>query len=470
MGSGQEQYEEVLDFLKDKRSEVQYAAAEALLGFTEESSFLEYCRQCPRLVARPMLRIIEKDPLEVSTKDARQAALKCLVNLAGVPAVCSELVELRAPGRCIDVLRTLWLDGNADDVHWFTMLLANLSTTEKGQAAFAVNSKDLMFVLSLYIGEVQPKPTEDFKDRLLWAGKTLQNVCAAKCGRAVIVAEVPGLRRLAKELVIPARRHRRSEIMGIFKNLCNDKECHEAVIESGFFLRAACFLYPEGEPEDRRKALPEPVLEEMQGFTSDITIRRLGAEALFSLAGSEEGRLYLHENGCYELLRAWHEKEKDDDTIKLITDAVPLVFLTEEDLKKGITMVPAKDEGIELQGPAAEQGQTQQGPDRGEVGEDEVIYPPASSHAFSASSSKLPATPEDKAERVAKAKEHISKCEDSSASVTEASGSKGGGYAASNPPEAPAKVDLASENAGEEKMEIGGLFDDISSDDEKDKK
>jgi hypothetical protein len=93
MGSSNEQYQEVLEFLKDKRPDVQCAAAEALLGFTEDQSFLEYCRQCPRLVARPMLRIVEKDPLEVSTRDAREAALKCLVNLASVPAFVQSLLS-----------------------------------------------------------------------------------------------------------------------------------------------------------------------------------------------------------------------------------------------------------------------------------------------------------------------------------------------------------------------------------------
>jgi len=458
MGSSNEQYQEVLEFLKDKRSDVQCAAAEALLGFTEDQSFLEYCRQCPRLVARPMLRIIEKDPLEVATREAREAALKCLVNLASVPAVCAELVELRAPGRCIEVLRTLWLDGNADDVHWFTMLLANLSTTEKGQAAFAVNPKDLMFILSLYIGEVQPKPKDDIQDRLLWAGKVLQNVCAAKVGRAAIVTEVPGLTRLAKDLAVPARRHRRSEIMGIFKNLCNDTECHDAVIDSGFFLRIACFLYPEGESEEHRKALPEGVLEEMQGFTADVAIRKLGAEALFLLAGSKEGRLYLHENGCYELVRAWHLKEKDDDAIKLLTDTVPLVFLTEDDLQKGMTMVPAKDAGVDLQEASASSSAApivQQG---NETGKDGVLHAPATSHAFSAPPDSAV---QSKAERLAKAAEQISK--------PEASATSGGGYAASNAPLAPARAE--SNDAGEEKVEISGLFDDIvSSDDEKEKK
>lgn len=469
MALGNEQFEEVLAFLKDTRSDVQCAAAEALLGFTEDPSFLEYCRKCPRLVARPMLRVIEKDPLEDSTSDAREAALKCLVNLAGVPPVCAELVELRAPGRCIEVLRTLWLNGNANDVHWFTMVLANLSTTEKGQVAFALNSKDLMFILSLYTGEVQPKPKDDFADRLLWAGKVLQNTCASKAGRAVIVSEVAGLKRLAKDLVDPTRRHRRGDIMGIFKNICNDKECHDVVIESGFYLRMACFLYPEGEPQERRQSLPEPVLEEMQGFTADIAVRKLGAEALFALAGSVEGRLYLNEGGCYELLRAWHLKEKDDDTIKLISDTVPLVFLSEEDLQKGITMVEAKREGIDLQGPVASSSSStmESVPETGEVGKDGIMYPPATSHAFSAPDS-MPSTLQNKAERVAKTKEHLGELEKT---ADQASGAMGGGYAASKPPAAPAKADSAhNDDAGEEKTEIAGLFDDISSDEEKDKR
>lgn len=442
MALGKEQYEEVLNFLKDTRSDVQAAAAEAVLGLTEDVSFVEYCRQCPRLVARPMLRVIEKDPLEKSTEDARENALKCLVNLAGTPALCSELVELRAPSRCIEVLRELWLNGNDGHVHWFTMLLANLSTEEKGQAAFALNVKDLMFILSLYTGEVQPKPKDDFTDRLLWAGQVLHNVCASKAGRAVVVSEVPGLQSLARDLTVPSRRHRRGDIMKIFKNLCNDKECHDVVIKSGLYLRIACFLYPEGEPEERRKQLPEPVLEEMQGLTADIAVRRLCAESLFTLAGSPEGRVFLKEGGCYELLRAWHLKETDEQTIKLIVDTVPLVALSEEELEKGVTLVPASQEGVELK---AGGGYSSSSPPLPEIGENGVLHAPATSHAFSAPES----TPskETKMERLAKA-EALAKSDGDSAPAAEAS----------------------KDNTGEERVEIAGLFDDISSDDEKDKK
>jgi hypothetical protein len=461
MSSNNEQYEEVLGFLKDTRTEVQAAAAEAVLGLTEENSFVEYCRTCPRLVARPMLRIIEKDPLEKSTDEARENALKCLVNLAGTPAVQSELIELRAPSRCIEVLRELWLNGNNSHVHWFTMLLANLSTEEKGQAAFALNIKDLMFVLTLYTGEVQPKPKDDIADRLLWAGKVLHNVCASKAGRAVIVTEVPGLRLLAKDLNAPSRRHRRGDIMSIFKNLCNDKECHDVVIQSGFYLRMACFLYPDGEPEERRRQLPEPVLEEMQGFTSDIAVRRLGAESLYSLAGSKDGRVFLKEGGCYELLRAWHLKETDEQTIKLIVDTVPLVHLSEEELEQGLTMVPASQEGLDLSAvPAPSSSASEPLP---EIGEESVLYPPASSHAFSAPDS-TPSS-ETKAERLARA-EALAKPDGGSAKAT----AGGAGYAKGTSVPVAAKAREDDDGKEEEKMEIEGLFDDISSDDEKDKK
>jgi len=155
---------------------------------------------------------------------------------------------------------------------------------------------------------------------------------------------------------------------------------------------------------------------------------------------------------------------------------VPLVYLTEEELEKGITMVVAAKEGIDLkqgEAPSSSSSTVQAVPEESEVGPDGCMYPAATSHAFSAPDPEPSAIPQTKAERIAKAKENLANGEKGHASGNEAAGSKGGGYAGSNPSVAPAKLDSAKaskDDAGEEKMEIEGLFDDISSDEENDKK
>ncbi len=44
-----------------------------------------------------------------------------------------ELVALNAPKRLTESLRAGWLEGRAQMAHWYSMLLANVSTCKKGQ-------------------------------------------------------------------------------------------------------------------------------------------------------------------------------------------------------------------------------------------------------------------------------------------------------------------------------------------------
>lgn len=49
------------------------------------------------------------------------------------PDLFKELVALNAPKRLTESLRAGWLEGRAQMAHWYSMLLANVSTCKKGQ-------------------------------------------------------------------------------------------------------------------------------------------------------------------------------------------------------------------------------------------------------------------------------------------------------------------------------------------------
>lgn len=141
---------------------VQRFAAEGVLAQTESQAFLDYCRRQPRKVAKFLLRLAEKAEADAATsraaalvaagggavgeKAARQAAmeaaaasaagsaaLQALVNISTVPAVCEELLELSAVRRVCEAMRGGWLEGRSGLVHWYAMLLSNLTTSPKGQ-------------------------------------------------------------------------------------------------------------------------------------------------------------------------------------------------------------------------------------------------------------------------------------------------------------------------------------------------
>jgi len=50
--------------LEDQKAEVRRLAAEGVLGQTEDTDFLDFCRREPRKCARPLLRLAEKAELD----------------------------------------------------------------------------------------------------------------------------------------------------------------------------------------------------------------------------------------------------------------------------------------------------------------------------------------------------------------------------------------------------------------------
>ena len=68
--SQDQEFSELLGFLQDQKPEVRRFAAEGVLGQTEDTDFLDYCRRNPRTAARPLLRLAEKAESEVSEAEA----------------------------------------------------------------------------------------------------------------------------------------------------------------------------------------------------------------------------------------------------------------------------------------------------------------------------------------------------------------------------------------------------------------
>lgn len=357
----EETFTELIGFLQDKKFEVQRLAAEGVLEYTESQDFLEYCLRKPRAVSKGLLRLAErseaassslsapaaesepkKSEKQLAMEDAQAAAagaaaLKALVNLSTVPSVCKELNSMSACRRICENMRNGWLEGRADLVHWYAMLLANLTTSTDGQKSLCAEEALLRFLVAAFVGKARPPPRDGYDDPLQCLGKVICNVCALQEGRKVLAGEGagPSLKMLAAEL---GDRGRRADIVSIFRNLCIDQACHPAILETDLLARLARFVYPweQAEPE-RRAELPDELREVLQAdgaaLTTDSMVRHAVSNAVLGLCRSAEGRKYLRDGGCYEVLRSWHLEESNEDTRASIEAAVPLVRHSEEELQ-----------------------------------------------------------------------------------------------------------------------------------------
>lgn len=367
-GYSDEEYAELLKFLENTRFDVQRMAAEGVLGFSEDMSFVDYCKRNPRSVARPLLRLAERVEAqacqggaednddddgrrknkkaakleaaqEADADAAGTAALTALVNVSVIPPVRDELIKLNAPRRAAETLRSGWLEGRASHAHWYAMLLANTTNTKDGQDALTKDEPMLRFLFAAYVANVRPPPRDGYDDPLGFLGKVLTNVCALPEGRSAIAGGDDGPAAVERLLAQLTSRNRRSDILFVLRNLCVDEDCHGTVVAADFLPSAAVFLYPLEETEKaQRELLPESLLLRLASagaaLTGDDAVRLAASGCLAGLTRSAKGREYLRSAGGGEVVRAWSEHEKDDETKAALAHVAQLLRSSESDIER----------------------------------------------------------------------------------------------------------------------------------------
>lgn len=264
--------------------------------------------------------------------------MQALVNCSGIPQVRDELIAMNAVRRCVDALRGGWLEGRADLAHWHVMLIANITSVKAGQEALCDEAM-LSFLLAAYFMKPRLPPRDGYDDPMLCIGKAVCNMTAIPEGRKLLAGgdSEQVFSTLAVLVAELADRERRPDVLAIFRNLCADKDCHAALVKVSLMATMAHFLCPwDKAPQEKRDTLPEDLRASLEGsaLAGDVSTRCTAAHCIVGLCQTEAGRDYLKRNGCYEVMRAWHLEETDEDTKQAIEVAVPAVHLTEEQLQE----------------------------------------------------------------------------------------------------------------------------------------
>lgn len=363
-----EEYLELVGFLQDPKFEVQRAAAEGVLAQTENQEFIGFCKRYPRKVARPLLRLVERaedraagggaseeDKKEkVSAKDrvladeAGADALKAMVNVSTIPLVRDEFVSLNAPKRAANALRGGWLEGRAGLAHWHVMVLANLTSCQKGQEALCGEDGEplLRFLLAAYVAKPRPPPRDGFEDPLICLGKVIGNVCALEAGRRLFASGEQGPATLAAIAQEMTDRNRRADVLQALSNACLDEECHGAVVQINMIARMSRFLYPWDKVDaDKRTGLGADLLEALASegatLTGDAGVRRAAATCILGLCRSAAGRDHLREAGAVEVVRAWTQEESDREVREMLEAIMPEINISEEELEARVAEAKA---------------------------------------------------------------------------------------------------------------------------------
>jgi len=370
-----QEFKELIGFLQDAKPEVQRSAAEGLCGLTVDQGFIGFCKREPRAVAKPLLRLIERaeERFAASTAAAESvagqkqaqkvvvaaaqagetasSALQARVNLSRLPAVQEELVRLNATRRIAESIRSGWMEGRAERAHWQAMLLANLSTAKAGREALCADEQLLQFLIGAFASKPRPPPRDCYDDPLITLGKVLGNVCALPEGRRLLAGASRGASTLTMLKGELGDRSRRPDIVNIFRNVCIDKECHQAVIDADPVEQLATFLCPwDKMSAELHQELPDRVRKALAAsgatLTGDGTVRHAAASAAFGLCAEAEGRAYLRGSGFLQVAQAWLQEEPDEAVRTLLEGMIPLVQLSEEELAARSAKVEPGDEKL----------------------------------------------------------------------------------------------------------------------------
>mmetsp|Transcript_51708 Transcript_51708/g.102852 ORF Transcript_51708/g.102852 Transcript_51708/m.102852 type:complete len:397 (-) Transcript_51708:64-1254(-) len=372
-----EEFKELIGFLQDAKPEVQRFAAEGVCGLTADQGFVEFCKRQPRSVAKPLLRLVERAEESfaqssvvaesVSGQNQKQAeavaftaagagltassALQALVNLSGLPAVLEELVRLNAPRRIAESMRSGWMEGRAEFAHWQAMLLANLSTSKSGREALCTDASLLQFLIGAFAAKPRPPPRDGHDDPLITLGKLLGNVCASPEGRRLLASEGRGASTLLMLKGELGDRSRRPDVVNIFRNVCLDEECHQAVIDADPVEQLANFLCPwDKMSAEHRQELPKKLREALAAsgatLTGDGMVRHTSAIAACGLCAGAKGRTYLRGCGFLQVAQAWLQEEPDEAVRTVLEGMLPSVQLSEEELAAHAAKVEPGDEKL----------------------------------------------------------------------------------------------------------------------------
>uniref|UniRef100_A0A7S1AX88 Protein HGH1 N-terminal domain-containing protein n=1 Tax=Noctiluca scintillans TaxID=2966 RepID=A0A7S1AX88_NOCSC len=380
-----EGFAELLNFLSAQRIDVQKMAVEGVLGLSEDADFLRHCQSHPRKVARPLLRLVEKTEAEIPVQlaiveaneaskaeleaaaneatllgGARTEALRSLVNLSSVPTVRDQLVALGAPNRCIEAIRSGWLEGRIGGAQWYAMVLANITTTKAGQEAVIKEESLLRFLIGAYTSKHVGK-----EDPLITLGRVLCNISSDPNGRRMLAGgeESSTLALLTQEL---SNRGRRVDVLSIIGNFCIDEKYHAVVDQTEFFPLLSLFVYPlEKVSAQEQEALPEALRATLKSegaaFTSDVAVRTSACTCVVALCRSATGRNYLRRLGGVEVLRAWMLQETTDNRSGLEA-VLRTLRLSEKELQEALEVegdpageaLPAREALPAEEGPAVQ--------------------------------------------------------------------------------------------------------------------
>lgn len=243
------------------------------------------------------------------------------------------------------------MEGRAELAHWQAMLLANLSTAKAGGEALCADGQLLQFLIGAFAAKPRPPPRDGYDDPLITLGKVLGNVCALPEGRRLLAGSGRGASTLSMIKGELGDRSRRQDVVNIFRNICLDKECHQAVIDADPVEQLAIFLCPwDKMSAELRQELPETLRESLSAsgatLTGDGTVRHAAAFAAVGLCAEPAARAYLRGCGFLQVAQAWLQEEPDEAVRTVLEGMLPSVQLSEEELAAHSAKVEPGDEKL----------------------------------------------------------------------------------------------------------------------------
>jgi hypothetical protein len=339
-------YEELVEFLRDKKKEVRLAAVEGIASLSASTEKHKLLRGTN--VIKYLVRMVGDDDGQIS-----RAVMSSLINFAAEPQFLDQMLNNHVVSRIMDGL--LDLDNKVREL--YAILLVNVTQQVKGvhkiiQKGDTLEGYYLSKLIELFCTHDDKKEKED---AFSWIASVLNNVTQVREGRDLILEKRVVFLKLFVYIQHPNKIRQRG-ILGVIRNCLFDSRTHEWLLSDDVDILSKLLLPlrgPEVYDEDDTQRLPKLLQHASKDKEreKDLESKAMIIDALLLLASTMDGRTKMRAKNIYVIVRDYDQLEDNETISENLVSLITLLKGLDEDEEKPANVNPLE---IALEHPAEE--------------------------------------------------------------------------------------------------------------------
>lgn len=339
-------YEELVEFLRDKKKEVRLVAVEGIASLSASPEKYKLLRATN--VIKYLVRMVGDDDGQIS-----RAVMPSLINFAADPHFLDQMLTNHVISRIMDGL--LDLENKVREL--YAILLVNVTQQVKGvhkilQKGDTLEGYYLSKLVELFCEHDDKKEKED---AFSWIASVLNNITQVREGRDLLLEKRVVFLKLLMYIQHPNKIRQRG-ILGVIRNCIFDSRTHEWLLAEDVDILSKLLLPlrgPEVYDDEDTQLLPKllqhaPTEKERE---KDLESKAMIIDSLLLLASTSDGRTTMRAKNVYVIIRDYDQIEDNETISENLVSLITLLKGLDEDEEKPANVNPLE---LALEHPAEE--------------------------------------------------------------------------------------------------------------------